>query len=360
MKKQKIKSSIWRTVFDLEEKSQKLKELEKKSLDPHLWDNPENATEIKKEISSLESLISMMGDLKTEEKEIEEMLEFDRDEEFEKELLEKISEFERKVSQKEIFFYLSGKWDNKDAILEIHSGAGGRDSEDWATMLVRMYSKFFENNNLSFKILDTSYGEGGGPDGRVGIKHIIMKVSGNYAYGYLKNESGVHRLVRISPFSEKDLRHTSFAKVEVIPDFGSTNIEVELKDDDLEFSTFKSSGPGGQNVNKRETAVRIIHKPTQITVSCQGERNQARNRTEAINILKAKIYEKKEIKEKEKLENARNDSSASWGNQIRNYVLHPYKLVKDTRTKIETSDIESVLEGDLNKFIEAEIKLEIN
>ena len=302
----------------------------------------------------------MIESLTDELSDIEELMKLDIDEGMENELQDKIKKLEKEVEEKEVLVYLSGKWDDKDAIVEIHSGAGGRDAEDWVTMLYRMYVRFCDKKEFSVKRLDVSYGEAGGPDGRVGMKHVSFKVSGSKAFGILKKESGVHRLVRISPFSEKDLRHTSFAKVEVLPKFDEKTKELNLKEEDLEIDTFRASGPGGQHVNRRETAVRITHKPTGITVSCQAERSQGKNKAEAMSVLKSKLFEIKEKQRKEKLEDVRDDSSASWGNQIRNYVLHPYKLVKDTRTDLETSDVESVLEGDLDEFIEAEIKLTDN
>lgn len=290
--------------------------------------------------------------------EIEELLELDLDEGMEEELKEKIDKLKERVAKKETLVYLSGKWDSKDAIMEIRSGAGGRDAEDWASMLARMYKRYCNRKDFSFKVMDASYGEGGGPEGRIGLKKMTIKISGEYGYGYLKNETGVHRLVRISPFSEKDLRHTSFAKVEVIPNFKENDLEVDVKDEDLKIDTYRASGPGGQHVNRRETAVRITHEPTSITVSSQAERSQGKNKKEAMGMLKSKLFNLKKRQRKKKIEDVKDDSSASWGNQIRNYVLHPYQLVKDTRTEVETSNVESVLEGNLDEFIEAEIKLD--
>ncbi len=302
----------------------------------------------------------MIESLKSEIKEIEELLELDLDEDLSREVSEKIDRLKKKVEKKESLVYLSGKWDEGDAIMEIFSGAGGRDAEDWTSMLHRMYRRYCNKEGFKLKQISISYGEGGGPEGRIGIKRTSLKISGNYAFGYLKKETGAHRLVRISPFSDKDLRHTSFAKVDVIPASNDQISEVQLNSEDLEIDTFRASGPGGQHVNKRETAVRVTHTPSGVTVSCQSERSQGKNKMEALSILKAKLAELKEKQRKEKMEDVRDDSSASWGNQIRNYVLHPYKLVKDTRTGIETGDVESVLEGDLDKFIEAEIKLNDN
>ena len=334
-----------------------MKKLQKKAQDPNLWDNPEEAVAIKKKIASLKEEISVIKSLISEMKEIEEIKELDLDSKMEKELEEKVKSLKNKVDKKETLVYLSGKWDEKDAIIEIHSGAGGRDAEDWAAMLYRMYRRYCSKKEFTLKQMDISYGEAGGPDGRIGIKHVSFLVSGRYAFGLLKNESGVHRLVRISPFSEKDLRHTSFAKVDVLPRFDNKTADINIKDEDLNIDTFRASGPGGQHVNRRETAVRITHKPTGVTVSCQSERSQGKNKMEALSILKSKLFEMKESQRKEKLEDVKNDSSASWGNQIRNYVIHPYKLVKDTRTGVESSDVDSVLEGDLDEFIDAEIKI---
>jgi peptide chain release factor 2 len=290
--------------------------------------------------------------------EIEEFFELELGEEMEEELKKKIDKLEEKVKEEEKLIYLSGKWDKKDAILELRSGAGGRDAEDWAAILLRMYKRFCKKKGFSFKIIDTSYGEGGGPEGRIGLKNATAKIGGDYAYGQLKNESGVHRLVRISPFSEKDLRHTSFAKIDIIPDMKRSKQAVKIKPEELKIDTFRASGPGGQHVNKRETAVRITHQPTGITVSSQAERSQGKNKEEAMSVLKGKLLRIKKEQRKKKIKDVKDDSAASWGNQIRNYVFHPYQLVKDTRTGVETSNVESVLEGDLEPFIKAEIMLE--
>ncbi len=226
-------------------------------------------------------------------------------------------------------------------------------------MLLRMYERYAAAKGFRTKILHQSFGEGGGPEGRIGTKSVTLEIKGNYAFGFLKNESGVHRLVRLSPFSAKALRHTSFALVEVLPEIPkSEEKEIKIKPEELKIDYYRASGPGGQYVNKRETAVRITHLPTGITVASQSERLQGLNREKAMKILIAKLHQLKIEEEKKKLKEIKGKTiSASWGNQIRSYVLHPYKLVKDLRTNVETSDVEGVLHGNLDQFIEAEIKL---
>lgn len=254
-------------------------------------------------------------------------------------------------------FFLSGKYDQGSAILSVKSGAGGRDAEDWAFLIFEMYKRFVEKKNWSFRVLSESFGEGGGPEGRIGLKEGVMEIKGKYAYGFLKKETGVHRLVRISPFSSKSLRHTSFCKVDVLPKI-SKEVEMEIKPEDLKIDTFRSSGKGGQNVNKRETAVRITHLPTGLQSSCQAERYQQRNKEIALNILKAKILQLKEREKEKELEKVKGKKvSVEFGHQIRSYVFHPYSLAKDHRTDIETSQVDDVLNGSLDKFIEKEISL---
>ncbi len=245
-------------------------------------------------------------------------------------------------------------------MLEIAAGAGGIDAEDWASMLLRMYKRYCQNKGWAVKVLEQSFGEGGGPKGRVGTKSVTLEIRGKHAFGFLKKESGVHRIVRISPFSAQDLRHTSFASVEVLPKLEKLDKEeIEIKPEDLKVDTFRASGPGGQYVNRRESAIRITHLPTKITVSCQSERLQGQNRRKAMDVLYSKIYQLKKKKKQKELEKIRGkEVSVSWGNQIRSYVLHPYQQVKDQRTGVETSNIEAVLDGEIDKFVKAEIKLD--
>jgi len=249
------------------------------------------------------------------------------------------------------------KYDKKPAILSIGAGAGGRDAEDWVTLLLRMYQKYCQLKNWDFKILSQRFTRGGGPKGRLGLREVSMFIKGEAAFGNLKKETGVHRLVRISPFSAKKLRHTSFAKVEVLPSIRENETDIKIRDEDLKVETFRSSGKGGQNVNKRETAVRIIHLPTGITVACQVERTQGDNRRRAMEILLAKLYRLREQKKEKELRELKGERVAvDFGSQIRSYVFHPYKLVKDLRTGVKTSDVDAVLDGNINKFIEAEIR----
>ena len=293
--------------------------------------------------------------------ELEELKKFSEivDEKIEMELEEKINEFEKKIKKKELETFLSGKYDKESAILSIFAGAGGQDAEDWATMLLRMYEKYCARKGYQTKILSQSFGEGGGPQGRIGTKQVSLEIKGKYAFGFLRKETGVHRLVRISPFSAQGLRHTSFALVEVIPELPKeAEKEIKIKPEDLKIEFYRASGPGGQYVNKRETAVRITHLPTGIVVSCQSERLQGRNRQIAMRMLMSKLYQLKEKEREEKIKKIKGKTiSASWGNQIRSYVLHPYKLVKDLRTGVETSNVQEVLDGNLDEFIEAEIRL---
>jgi len=268
----------------------------------------------------------------------------------EKELLDLTKEIEDKEKE----FFLSGKYDKEDAIMIIEAGQGGKDAQDFVAMLLSMYQRYLAKKGFRVDIIDTSFGELSN-EGRLGIKNCTLEVKGKYAYGILKGERGVHRLVRISPFSAKGLRHTSFALVEVLP---KINVEqIKINPSELEFEFMKSSGAGGQYVNKRMTAVRVKHLPTGITVKCQTERSLAQNKEKAVELLLARInqlMEQEKIKEVEKLKGKKIEPS--WGNQIRNYILDPYKLVKDLRTKVEKKDVEDVFSGNLDDFIEAEIR----
>jgi peptide chain release factor 2 len=285
-----------------------------------------------------------------------------QDNTLEKEIEQGIGDIENRIKKQEIKAFLSGKYDKGNAILSVFAGAGGQDAQDWATMLLRMYQRFCEQKGFKTKIFHQAFGEPGGPDGRIGTKTAVLEIKGKFAYGNLKGEAGVHRLVRISPFSQQKLRHTSFALIEILPEISKTEEnEIQINPDDLRVDIYRSSGAGGQNVNKRETAVRITHLPTSIVASCQSERQQGLNKEKAMKLLLSKLFQLKQKQEEKEIKQVKGDKvSNEWGNQIRSYVLHPYKMVKDLRTGVETSSVQSVLDGDLDEFIAAEIKIKEN
>ena len=254
------------------------------------------------------------------------------------------------LEKEEILTYLSGEFDNNAAIFEIHAGAGGTESCDWALMLSRMYTKYFNNRKYTYEVIDEQAGE------ETGIKSIVYIVKGAFAYGYLKNEKGVHRLVRLSPFDSNNRRHTSFAAVDVIPEFDE-NVKVDIKDSDIRIDVYRSSGAGGQGVNTTDSAVRVTHIPTGIVVTCQNERSQIKNKETAIKVLKSKLYQLELKSRKDKIDSMKSDHSGiEFGSQIRSYVLHPYSLVKDHRTNYETSNVNKVLDGQIDEFIESNLK----
>ena len=333
-------------------KQDKIKELEKQTQEPNFWQDKDNAGEISQELADIKQEISEFEQSEKDLKEIQEIAEL-QDKDLEPEIQEKILDLEKQIKEQEIKIFLSGEYDKGNAVLSVYSGAGGQDAQDWATMLLRMYERFCQQKQFKTKILHQSFGESGGPEGRIGTKTATMEIKGKFAYGILKKENGVHRLVRISPFSQQKLRHTSFALIEVLPEISKTEqSEMQINPDDLKIDIYKSSGPGGQNVNKRETAVRITHLPTGIVSACQNERLQNTNKERAMKLLFAKLYQLKQKQEKKEIDDIKGKKvSVEWGNQIRSYVLHPYKMIKDLRTNIETSDTESVLDGNLDKFI---------
>jgi len=311
-----------------------------------LWKNREIADTKIKEIGELNELIKKFDEIERGLARIETQINADE-----------IKELESKIRQFEIENLFTGKYDKGSAIISIYAGAGGDDAEDWAAMLFEMYSKFCEKRGWKTKVINESLAEFQSKTGRHPIKDIAFEVKGDYAYGYLKKEAGVHRLVRISPFSPEKKRHTSFALVEVLPELsGLKEDELKIPTEDLKTEFFRSSGPGGQNVNKVETAVRIVHLPTGLATASQVERSQAQNRERAMKLLQAKLLKLMEDTQVKELDKLRVKVKPEWGSQIRSYVLHPYKLVKDHRTGVETSRAEEVLEGNLDIFIEGEVK----
>ena len=340
------KSKIYWCGFDFTGSEEKLKELQKKSEDPHLWDNPQHAQSIMRSISRLQDEVESWRKLAERVTDSLELAELG-DESMAAELKTESKAIEVEVERREFNAMLSGEYDKGDALLAIHAGAGGTDSQDWAEMLQRMYLRWMEKHKYETEIIDLTTGE------EAGIKSVTIAVSGRYAYGYLRSEKGVHRLVRISPFDASSRRHTSFALIEVLPQV-ENDTSIEINPNDIKIDTFKAGGAGGQSVQKNDTAVRITHLPTGIVASCQNERSQSQNREMAMKVLRARLLEIKEKEKAEKIEELRGEyTKAEWGSQIRSYVLHPYKMVKDHRTNHEVGNAEAVLDGDLDSLIEA-------
>jgi len=339
--------------FGFEEKNKEFKELTEAVETSDFWQKQRQAVEIQQKFSQLKK---ELADIKKLEDELTNLKNLGSlaagNSREEKKLADEIEKLNFQVAKKSQELFFSGKYERGSAILVIEAGAGGRDAEDWAAMLLRMYQRWAERKNFSLKILQQHFGEGGGPDGRIGIKEVLFEIKGKFAYGLLKSEAGTHRLVRLSPFSAKNLRHTSFVRVQVLPKISSETSEIKLNPDDLRIETFRSSGKGGQNVNKRETAVRIIHLPTGLRAECQIERFQPLNRKIAEGILLGKIIDQKEKeRQKEITELKGNEKPADFGSQIRSYVFHPYQMVKDLRSGIETSNVEAVLDGGIDGFL---------
>ena len=317
------------------------------------WSDVKAAKEAAKEMQHLKDEISNTESILSNIFEIEELLSLaESDSEILNEVESSVNSIERELTKEETKLYFSGPYDKNNAIITIYSGAGGADAQDWAAMLTRMYERYTKSRGYKVSLVSKSLGED------KGIKEAVLEIDGRYAYGYLKNENGVHRLVRISPYSAQKLRHTSFALVEVLPQIRKeSEAELNIRPEDLEVQTFRSSGPGGQYVNKTESAVRIKHIPSGIVVESQTGRLQGENKETAMKLLYSKLFALRMKKDKEKLDKIKGGFiSAEWGNQIRSYVLHPYKMVKDHRSGIETSDAEGVLEGNLDEFIEAGVK----
>jgi peptide chain release factor 2 len=337
-------------VFHPEDKKAKLKELEEESLKPDFWNDQKRAQQVNREIQRTRKIIDDMERIKALFEDIEVGIELsEEDPSMQEHLEDMIEEVAKKIREFELEMILNGKFDASNAYLSIHPGAGGTESQDWASMLLRMYMRWAERKGYDVEIVDYQEGE------EAGIKSATLYIKGDFAYGYLKYERGVHRLVRISPFDANKRRHTSFASVNVLPEI-EDDIDIEIKPEDLRIDTYRASGAGGQYVNKTESAVRITHLPTGIVVTCQTERSQLQNRETAMKMLKARLYQLELEKRRKQIEQIQGElKDISWGNQIRSYVFHPYTMVKDHRTDVETGNIEAVMDGDIDMFIEAEL-----
>ena len=347
-------SVAWRTVFDLARKHEEIEALETETVRPNFWDNRERAMVAMARLNELKEEYGVWKKLQDDTESLTELVSKETDPATFAEIEGQLVELENIFTREKKKAFLSGAYDRESAVISIYAGAGGDDAEDWAAILLNMYKRAAERMGFSAKLLHHHTNETGG------TKNVTFEVDGKYAYGYLKGESGAHRLVRISPFSAKKLRHTSFALVEVLPERVSAD-EVEIRPDDIDISFIRSSGPGGQNVNKRETAVRIMHKPTNIQVHVDSERSQAQNREKALELLRSKLYDRMraaETAEGKAFKIEGGAGTAEWGHQIRSYVFHPYQMVKDHRTNVETSDVDGVLAGKLDEFIDAEIELQ--
>jgi peptide chain release factor 2 len=334
-------------VFDLPSMAAKIDELHKITDSPDFWSS-ERAQSVSQNLARVESRMDKFKAVQREKEELEtlaEILNDADDEELSAEFYERAAALSKKMDDYQIYILLDGEYDAGDAIMMVHSGAGGLDAQDWAGMLYRMYTRWAEEHKYNIKLIDEL------PDQEAGIKSVTISISGDYAYGYLKGEQGVHRLVRISPFDSAKRRHTSFASVEVLPILPDS-VEIEIRPEDLKMDTFRASGAGGQYVNMTDSAVRITHIPSGIIVSCQTERSQHMNRATAMQVLRSKLFEKQLCERQEQLDNIQGEKRAiAWGSQIRSYTLQPFQLVKDHRSGCEIGNVQSVLDGNIDELI---------
>lgn len=341
--------------FDVDSLKEQIEKIDATTMEEGFWDDHEKAQKLLREKKSLESKVSDYEALCNDFEELGVMIELAIEEEAESLIPEIEAAYDKllkKIDQMKIRILLSGEYDKNNAIISIHAGSGGLDAQDWAEMLVRMYTRWSERKGFKIKTLNYL------PDKEGGIKSADFLIEGDNAYGYLKNEKGVHRIVRISPFDSSGRRHTSFASLDAMPEIDE-DIEIDINADDLRIDTFRSSGAGGQHVNKTDSAIRITHIPTNIVVTCQNERSQHQNKETAMKVLMAKLIDLKEREQKEKIEELKGDyGQISWGNQIRSYVFHPYTMVKDHRTNTEVGNVQAVMDGDIDVFINEKLKQE--
>ena len=339
--------------FDISNLETELKNLEDETLKEDFWQDTKKSNKILSRIKNIKNKVNEYRKIESEIqnlKELTELTNMEPDEEMAKDIIKSTKKLEQEIEKLEIATLLSGKYDSNNAIVTIHPGAGGTESQDWAEMLYRMYTRWADKNG--YKVTELDYLEGE----EAGIKSVTFEIIGEYAYGYMKGEMGVHRLVRISPFDSGGRRHTSFASVEVLPEI-TEDIEIDINPDDLRIDTYRASGAGGQHINKTSSAVRITHIPTNIVVSCQSERSQIQNRETAMKMLKSKLFDLKEKEHKEKIEDLKGEQrEIAWGSQIRSYVFCPYTMVKDHRTNYEVGNVEAVMDGKIDDFMESYLK----
>ncbi len=351
----KIKSKLEHLIesMDFDQKKDQLEEIDKLTSDPDLWNNADRAKSLLQEQQVLKKLVTATSDIIEKVNDLVDLISLgaeEKDESISEVIQSELEKVEKAYDQFEFLKTLSGELDGNNAYISIHSGAGGTEACDWVSMLLRMYLRWSEDHDMKTSVVDFLDGDG------AGYKSVTLHIEGDYAFGYLKAERGVHRLVRISPFDSNKRRHTSFASVDLIAEV-SNDIEIEIDESDLRVDTYRASGAGGQHINKTDSAVRITHLPTGTVVACQNERSQHKNRSTAMKMLKAKMYQiEMEERDKKASENYAKKQKIEWGSQIRSYVLHPYNLVKDLRTNVETSNTTAVLDGDIDKFIEAYLR----
>ncbi|MFD1038872.1 peptide chain release factor 2 [Virgibacillus byunsanensis] len=355
--KMKTRIEDFRGSLDLDTKKERIGELEGQMTYPDFWDNQDTAQKVINETNSLKEYVETFEDLEEQLENLEvsyELVREENDKELFDELETEIVNLRKKINEFELQMLLSEPYDANNAILELHPGAGGTESQDWASMLLRMYQRFAESKGFTVETLDYLPGD------EAGVKSVTLHIKGHNAYGYLKAEKGVHRLVRISPFDSSGRRHTSFASCDVLPEL-TDDVDIDIKTEDLNIDTYRASGAGGQHVNTTDSAVRITHLPTNVVVTCQSERSQIKNRETAMKMLKAKLYQLEIERQQQEVNEIRGEQKEiGWGSQIRSYVFHPYSMVKDHRTNIESGNTQGVMDGDLGQFIDAYLRSQIN
>jgi len=340
-------------LFDLEQKKARIAELEALMADPAFWDDQNQAQTVIQESNGLKSYVDSFEEIEETLDNLEvsyELVKEENDQELFEDLESELKDFKEKVNKFELQLLLSEPYDANNAILELHPGAGGTESQDWASMLLRMYQRWAESHSFSVETIDYLPGD------EAGVKSVTLLIKGHNVYGYLKAEKGVHRLVRISPFDSSGRRHTSFVSCDVTPEM-SDDVDIDIKTEDLKIDTYRASGAGGQHVNTTDSAVRITHLPTNIIVTCQNERSQIKNREQAMKMLKSKLYQLEIEKQRQELAEIRGEQmEIGWGSQIRSYVFHPYSMVKDHRTDVETGNTQAVMDGNLDMFIDGYLR----